>query len=461
MERHHSIDQNVLMRRAFHLASLFVAISVLSMMPDSLSAQQKNSSRQTSANTVRPNTSTVSDSRSAGKGTAGKPAASHGVPDDAMTYERMNKLTGFVPASDDEVRELVDRLQAAAKARDRSAMLECFSTKANVTRITAGARMSPFQQTEFLRGYADSNPFGRLTSESMMLSSDFQLVRWNRRGTELRPLFRLNSKDGGLTYNEFVIQAGGQDGPKVVDMVAHFSGDYLTLSVRPLALGPFLAESSPERIPAEGIDSAIVASAEGLTQISMCLSQGRFSAALAAFDLLQPPLNDQLGTMILKCVVARPIGSNSHREAVQDLRKCYPNTIASDLAFLALKDLYEIQTQPVELMAVAERLLEAIQDPYLNYYRIDGLMSQNRLKEASDAIAAAKAAAPDRSEIYVAEIGLLMRLRNHRNTAHAIEQLELKFGDKDLQLTSFPEFDEFSDSEDGHLLLARRAGFDL
>ncbi len=105
--------------------------------------------------------------------------------------------------------------------------------------------------------------------------------------------------------------------------------------------------------------------------------------------------------------------------------------------------LCQMEKKPVETMTVADRLLKSMQDPWLNAYRIAGLVSQNRIKEAREAIAASKAAVPNVSVPYVAELGMLMQLKNHQETAQAIETLETKFGENMVKLTSFPEFEEF------------------
>jgi hypothetical protein len=447
----------ILATQSFILCKVCLALVLISLMPEPLSAQQATKSRQSSARSVLPNTKTASESRHADNRMAGRSDPPRSA-DDAMTYDRINRHMGFVPANDAEVTLFVERIQTAAKVNDELALLACFSHEDCFARVVAGAELTPFQRSEMLRGFKVSNPFGQIALMIMLPSTDFQLVRMIRRGTELRPLFRLDSQQGGLAYNEFVIQAGGESGPRVVDMFAYASGEYLSLSLRPIALGPFLSDVSPERIPSKGIDSAIVASADSLTEISMSLSQGNPSKALAAFDRLQPPLNDQTRMIAIKSLVARIVGPIAYRDAVQGWSTLHPNDIATDLL---LMELYRTEKTPVEQFLVADRLLKTMQDPYLHYYRVAGLIDQDRLPEASEAIAASKAVAPNRCEIYVAEIGLLMRLKNHQQTATAIEQLELKFGDEALQLASFPEFNEFSDSDAGHKFLARRAGFDF
>ena len=271
-------------------------------------------------------------------------------------------------------------------------------------------------------------------------------------------MFRLISEKIIVKYDEFVIQTKDGQSPKIVDILSSSCGDYLCVSLRLYSLGPLLSDRSPEKIPRLGIESEIIESADGMTDFTFRMAEHDYEGAINCLDSLQSPYDHSLGILANKCTISRLVGPKAFRNAVLQMSQSYPEEIPSELKLL---ELYQTEKEPVDMMAVADRLHKSMQDPWLNAYRIDGLITQNRIREAREAIAAAKTAAPNISDPYVAELGMLMKLKNHQETAQAIETLEMKFGDKVVKLTEFPEFNEFSDSEVGRHFLAKRAGFDF
>ena len=115
----------------------------------------------------------------------------------------------------------------------------------------------------------------------------------------------------------------------------------------------------------------------------------------------------------------------------------------------------------MEQMKVAERLLEVFHDPFLQFFRIEGLAVLKRYAEADQAVAAARQSVPEFPGVAVAEVALLMNQDNHGRTANAIRDAKAAFRDSILRLSSIPGFDEFSESHAGGKLLAERAGVTL
>ncbi len=442
-----------------HCFFSFVAgMSILLFFLDDTLGQQSSKSRQASGNSTSAIVSSASASRTADLRADPKPKASSIDASGLLTFERINELTGFVPASDAEVRAFVAMIQAAVTAKDAIALKGCFSVELLMARSIVAAEMSSKQRSEFIRGGQATSSFSLLADQAMKSNSDLQLLRFNRCGTHLRPLFRFVVANEGLVYNEFVIQTVDGQGPKIVDVLALRCPDYVSICKRPFAVGPFLSKRCPERISSTGIESSIVDSAEEFADFAIQVARHDANGTLASLDNIRPPLDEHPGILATKCEVSRSIDLSAYRKAVVQLAETYPETVASNLMLL---DLYRRKKSPVEMLAMADLLMTALEDPWLNAYRIEGLITQNRIKEAKEAITAAKTAAPNISDPYVAELGMLMKLKNHQETAQAIETLETKFGDKVVKLTEFPEFNEFSDSEVGRHFLAKRAGFDF
>jgi|GEM_PF-5648450 len=374
-----------------------------------------------------------------------------------LSYDSINRSTGFIPASEKEVMQVVRGIETANSDKDEVALCGWFDNSNYLNRILAGTRLPASIRVEFEAGLEQNGPFQQIATQILRMGGHYQFLRLQRRNGEIRPVFRSIVGDTGVVnYQELVVNKGTGQGPRVVDFYSSVAGDYIALTVRSTTLAEIIAGSPPGSVPTSGIDPEVVASAELMKTIGINLANGRYRECLSGMEQLPVGVRHEKAFLGLKSIIAKRVGLDEFQISIEELVRHNPDRIACDLALL---ELYRHKSDDNRTIEIVDRLIPAVQDPYLNFFKIQPLVRQNRLSEAKEAIAAAKTAAPGRSEIFVSEIGLLMKLKNHAATAEAIDDVEQQFGDHVLTLTSFPEFNEFSESEPGMACLARRAGF--
>lgn len=377
---------------------------------------------------------------------------------DRMTIERVNQLTGFVPASEEEVKLLVEKMQTAVAKRDSVGVRECFDQDELLSRTIAGAKIPSSELPDIQHGYRLGNPTGEIAAIASMRTTNHQLFQMNRTENEIRPVFRTVSKVGGLVYNELVIQADRDNGPKIVDVRMLASGDYLSLMTRPLLLGGMVSKRHPNPTPATNVESDILIASENLADASLRVAVGNISGAIKALDECPLPIRNQPRILIPKCAMAKMIGVNEFRDRVEEVEGLFPDAPFTELLRM---EVCRVTHQEADQMEIAERIMKTFDDPFLHYYRVKGLVKAGRLDEARQAMDAAKGAAPTFVDVHVADVELLLIEGNHDRTMKAIESVESTFGDDVLNLASYEGFENFSQSPIGRDFLARRAGFEF
>lgn len=380
----------------------------------------------------------------------------------AKSLNRIDKAAGFVPASADEVLGVVRDIQKAIRDKDVFAFEKAFDQIAYVDRVLNGVSIPPIERAQFEAGMIAKSTFTALAIDVIQHNAEFMFLRLVRRGNETRALFRMipvkrNAREGAvIKYKELVVRKGVGKSARVVDCSTTADGVYLSQFSHLLAVGALVANPDPGSRPT-GVDKEVLRSGSGLMAITRGLSAGNLSAALQAAEKLPSSLGNDRRMLALKCSIAKRLNGPRYKDAVLEFARVYPRDSEADLYLL---DLYVEQPNDQELFKVVDRLIVAYQDPYLNYFKVAGLLRQSRTNEALASIDAARNAAPHRSEVSVASIGVMMKLKNHAATAKAIEATESRFGDRVLDLSIFPEFREFADSPEGQACLARRLGFD-
>lgn len=372
-----------------------------------------------------------------------------------MTIERVNELTGFEPASEEEVKLLVEKMQRAIAEKDTSGLRECFDERRLTVRQFAGINVSEETIDECLR----IDPAWRAFSSAVMQQdSNFAFIQTRGKDKSTQPLLRFLSKEAGLAYHEYLIEADLQDGPKVVDAFMHKSGNYLSLNGRFWTLGELVSSLNPNRIELSGVDQEIVDVADKIYELGVSDQSGHLVRTMSKLNQFPDSVHGRANFCFVKCILSRNISVEEFRKCAEETARLHPGATFSDLLLL---DFYRVANLSVDQMEIAERLMKSFDDPFLHYYRVKGLVKAGRLDEARQAMDAAKRAAPTFVDVHVADVELLLIEGDQDRTVKAIESVESTFGDDVLNLASYEGFENFSQSPIGRKFLARRAGFEF
>lgn len=390
----------------------------------------------------------------AGCGGSGKPTD----PASEMTLGEVNSATRFTPAPRTACDELVKLIEAAVAHQDINAFNALIDEEQIVDRILAGLDASDAFRTSFMQGMREGGGLTNLSREimgSVQQGGDYVFVRMVQSGEEIHPLFRLSlPESGGMNYHELVISVDAEKRPRIADIHVYLSGELLSQSIRRLVLPAVAAENSGILAKLTGAESAFLNHVSTMEKINDLSRSQQYSEALALFQTLPDSLQKDKTVLLTKLIVSQGAGDAEYTAVIRDLEKYYPNDPARD--FRAM-DLLAMQGQHDNLIKTVDRLIASIQDPYLNLLKVNSLLELNRIDEAHKAVADAKAAAPDRIDVYWTDTSIALKEQNHAATAALLDEISEKFGMTFNDLNQVSEYARFAQSEIGKEWIARHA----
>lgn len=344
-------------------------------------------------------------------------------------------------------------VEATVVRRDSAGLHALFDNAQFVNQVFAG--LHPEKK---FRAEAEAAGLSKLSTNIMSAvegGGDYGFVRHVKRGTEIRPLFRLlHPNAGGLNYHELIVARDATGQPRISDIHVYISGERASQSIRRLVL-PAVAANN------EGIvawlareDAAIVRNFSILKKIIERNEAQDFPEAYRLILTLPRQLRKDKSILLLKLVIAQQLGSDEYLKTIRELEEAWPNDPASDLWAI---DVYATQGNHEKVIEAVDRLIAATEDPYLNYLQVDGLVSLGRIDEARAAIAAARAAGVDTLDVHWVELGFLLSAREHAATADMLDTIAGKFGIQFEDILEIPEYADFVASEPGKAWMRKRA----
>jgi len=228
----------------------------------------------------------------------------------------------------------------------------------------------------------------------------------------------------------------------------------LSQSIRRLVLPAVAAENAGILARLSGAESEYLNHIEKMKEINNLSKAEKYQEAMALFASLPEAMQKDKTVLLSKLIVAQNVNDTEYSKVIQDLERYFPNDTSRD--FRAM-DLLIMQGKHEELLKTVDRLLQMIQDPYLNTLKVDSLLTLNRMDEARKAIAEARTAAPDRIDVYWVEVSMQLKSKDHAATAALLDEIGEKFGMAFDDLTSVPEYAEFAASEIGKEWMSRQA----
>lgn len=389
-----------------------------------------------------------------GCGNSGTPS----TPVGEMSAQDLNKVTQFVAASPADADALVKAVEKAVAHHDVNAFHALIDENRMVDRILAGLDLQQNFRNGFMKGMKEGGGLSSLSNEiigTVQNGGDYAFVRMVKHDDELRPLFRLVLPDSaGINYHELVVSVDSNKQPRIADFHVHLSGEMLSQSIRRLVLPAVAAENTGLLARLSGAESAYMNHIEKMQEINELSKAQKYPEAMQLFASLPEEMRKDKTVLLSKLLVAQNIGDAEYSKVIQDLERYFPNDTSRD--FRAL-DLLIIQGKHEELLKTVDRLIQMLQDPYLNTLKVDSLLTLNRVEEARKAIAEARTAAPDRIDVYWVEVSMYLKLKDHAATAALLDEIGEKFGMSFNDLATVPEYAEFAASEIGKEWIARQA----
>jgi len=374
-----------------------------------------------------------------------------------ITPSEVNTATKFVAASFSETEALVKSIETAIAHQDAALLNGLIDEVQMVDRVLAGLDVDQAFRTNFTQGVREGGGLTKLSNEilgAVQRGGDFTFVRMVQKGDELRPLFRLTlPQSGGMNYHELVISVDANKQPRIADIYVYLSGELLSQSIRRLVLPSVAAANAGILAKLTGVESDLIKNIGTIEKINELTSAQKYQEAFDLFGTLPEALQKDKTVLLTKLIVAQNLNDADYINVIRDLERNWPEDAARD--FRAL-DLLSLQEQHSELIKTVDRLIAGIQDPYLNVLKVNSLLALNRVDDARQAVAQAKAVSPNRVDIYWLEVSIALKALDHATTATLLSEIGEKFGMVFDDLTSVHEYAEFVASDIGREWMAEQ-----
>jgi hypothetical protein len=375
-----------------------------------------------------------------------------------MSTQDLNQATQFVAASPADAEALVKAVEKTVAHQDVNAFNALIDENRMVDRILAGLDLKQGFRNGFMQGMKEGGGLSSLSNEiigTVQNGGDYAFVRMVKHEDEVRPLFRLVlPESAGINYHELVVSVDANKQPRIADIHVHLSGEMLSQSIRRLVLPAVAAENAGILARLSGAESEYMKHIEKMKEINTLSKAEKYQEAMALFASLPEAMQKDKTVLLSKLVVAQNVSDTEYSKVIQDLERYFPNDTSRD--FRAL-DLLIIQGKHEELLKTVDRLLQMLQDPYLNTLKVDTLLTLNRIEDARKAISEARAATPDRIDVYWVEVSMQLKAKDHAATAALLDEIGEKFGMTFNDLATVPEYAEFAASEIGKEWISRQA----
>lgn len=380
------------------------------------------------------------------------------APSAELSTQKLNELTHLAPVSEADA-EVIRKAVEAAVAEQNSAAFEALIDESTlISRILAGIDVDTKFRNDFTAGIRQSGGVKRLADDIMQVAhsgGSYSFVRMVKTGDEIRPMFRMVPEEGGVNHHELILSKNASGQPMIADIHVHLSGEPLSQTMRRLALPAIAQQNSGILARLTGAEAEAVKQLKKLMEANQLMQAGNHAQALMVLNSLTGELQNDKTILLLKLTAAQQVDEAAYVATIRELERLYPEDTSSDLRSI---DLLIVQERYEDLLKTVDRLVSSVQDPYLNIYKIDGLIALNRLEEARSTMTQIRQAVPDVLHVYWTEVGLLLKLKDHAATAALLDEIGEKFGIEFGDVSTAAEYADFAASDIGKEWMAKQAG---
>jgi tetratricopeptide (TPR) repeat protein len=283
----------------------------------------------------------------------------------------------------------------------------------------------------------------------------YTLLRVRMMEGQLRALFRLIIHHNALNYNDLVLAPDARGALRIVDVYVALSAEFASASMRRTTCLAVSGDPKQAERGNEGND--LLKYADRFERFMENTRTGRYREALKEWDSLPPKWRKEKVTALMHVVSTLGLideDEKGYETAINDFRKAFPDDPAVDLvslsSFLRKKKFRAFQRSLDHIDHVYGR------DPYLDILRASGFMEEEKPDEAKKATLRAIKDEPDLIQGYWMLVTISLRLREHKETARLLTDIEKRFKIELKDLTAIKEYSHFVKSPEYKEWMAER-----
>lgn len=238
-----------------------------------------------------------------------------------------------------------------------------------LARATANTTAPARFHAGFLKGAkspASTSSYARQLTTMAQQGAKLSLLRIRGDEAGRSALIRILPAGGGVSYSEMLLTKDGGGAVRAADVYIYATGEYMSDTSK--RMYKFAAASEPtfmERLRKK--KNPVVRMATLYKEMGEHVTSGRHLEAVALFHRMPPELRKEKSILVGYVTASSNLDNEQYQEAIEELRKAYPNDSGIDLMLI---DGFILKERWDDALAAIDRLDKDLNgDPYLDVLR--------------------------------------------------------------------------------------------
>ncbi|MCH8045687.1 MAG: hypothetical protein IID44_18405 [Planctomycetes bacterium] len=364
--------------------------------------------------------------------------------------------------TDDECRELAEKLELAAQSRDADAINDLIDWEALLNRATGGIDGVESVRREFAVGVQDSIRRGNGLAHEVIADVDaggsYRFLKLRVRDDRKSILFRfIGSKESpGLAYHDMLVARKPRGTIRIVDVYISTTGEFFSSTLRRLFLPVAVSKSRSALQSLTNKESEFVKYIDQFGQMGLAVKRKQFRRVLQIYSRLPESVQKDKNILMLRLLAAKELDDEAYLDAMGAFQKYHPGDPCLDIILI---DAFIINEEYDKSLAAVDRLDEWVGgDAYLDVIRSNICLIKEDYAKVKKYAERAIKAEPTLVEAYWALVDVSLAESNFEETSRLLRLLNDKFEIEFDDLTTVPEYSEYVKSPQHREWLESRKG---
>ncbi|HVR85892.1 MAG TPA: hypothetical protein VMU54_16350 [Planctomycetota bacterium] len=333
--------------------------------------------------------------------------------------------SGLQDDQDKTATQFAQAIAAGFKSGDAAALDRAIDVDAMADRALVGMDAKEDWKRGFRKGVKETFSLGKAIAQSIQDKGSYTFLRFRTVDGKRRAMFRLVA-GGSYNYHDCLVEPAA-DGFRIVDIYIYTTGEWMSASLRRMALGA-LAQEPGTLGKLVGRENEYVKFLPQIQTMTALHNQGKNAEALKIYEGLPASVKKEKNALVVRIAVASAVSVPEWTKAVDDLKKAYPGDPC-------------LAIQSIALLIVAKKFDEAAKgyedldqaiggDAYLHCRKADVWFTKGDLAKARESAEKAVEIDPAYAEGYWIQVTIGLKEKRWTDVSAILTRIE-----KDLRLS--------------------------
>ena len=306
-----------------------------------------------------------------------------------------------------EATAFAQRIQNTMAEQNKGFFANALDMNAMFDRTVEGFELKPQSLASMRQGFMRGGGVRQLVDQiarQIQGGGAYRFLRITRGGGgAMVARFRMTG-DSGLNYHDLHLVSDGRGSFRIPDLYVYLTGEPITQTMRRMLLPAVVNENRNIFLRKLGWENDYVRSFPQVQRMLLDVRRGRFKAALEGYGKLPAKVKQMKPLLVMRLAAINQLMLNDiayeqkYIQAVDEYRRLYPRDAGLEMLML---DYLFVQKKWPMLAQTLDRLDRKLGgDPYLDHFRGNALVMQDRKQEARAKFRSVIKADPSLSDPY-------------------------------------------------------------